>query len=78
MDLSGLSYTLPSGPSPDNGLFVVDTAELFGGLLGESNRIYGLEQMCNQLQIPTSFLHNAGNDAHVWLSIAFDAALADN
>jgi len=67
VDLSGLSYTLPSGPSPDNGLFVVDTAELFGGLLGESNRIYGLEQMCNQLQIPTSFLHNAGNDAHYTL-----------
>lgn len=65
VSLNGLLYTLPRGASPDAGTFVVDTAELFGGLLGEGKRTRSLEQMCNQLQIGTKFLHNAGNDAHV-------------
>lgn len=67
-DLTGLSYTLPDGPSPKSGVFLVDTADLFGGLQGEGTRNRGLEQVCNQLQIKTEFLHNAGNDAHVSIS----------
>jgi len=61
--LVGLSYTLPDG-IPDSGLFVIDTADLIGALLGDSSgNTRGLEKMCNLLQIKTSYLHNAGNDA---------------
>lgn len=63
--LVGLSYTLPDG-MPNSGLFVIDTADLIGALLGDaSGNTRGLEKMCNLLQIKTSYLHNAGNDAQV-------------
>jgi len=65
--IEGLSYDPPSN-SPTTGLFVVDTSDLFAALEGEG---YGnrrsLERMCNFLRIPTQYLHNAGNDAHVGL-----------
>lgn len=67
-DLNGLSYLLPDA-MPDEGIFVVDTADLIGALLGEgsggNNR--GLEKTCALLQVKTDYLHNAGNDAHVRL-----------
>jgi len=67
-DLNGLSYLLPDA-MPEEGIFVVDTADLIGALLGEgsggNNR--GLEKTCALLQIKTDYLHNAGNDAHVRL-----------
>ncbi|KAJ3710451.1 hypothetical protein FB446DRAFT_477002 [Lentinula raphanica] len=77
-DLSGLSYTLPNEPSPAHGVFVVDTVDLFGGLQGEGTRNRGLEQVCNQLQIKTKFLHNAGNDAHYTLEACKEMASGDS
>lgn len=51
---------------PDTGLFVVDTSDLFAALEGaESADRRALGRVCNLMQIPTSNLHNAGNDAYV-------------
>lgn len=50
---------------PSEGLFIVDTASLFGALEGEGRNTRGLQQVCNHLKIETQFLHNAGNDAYV-------------
>ncbi|KAF8663461.1 hypothetical protein AX16_001031 [Volvariella volvacea WC 439] len=65
--LDDLSYLLPDD-TPTNGVFVVDTADLFAALEGDSssNR-RSLDRMCKHLQIPTEYLHNAGNDAHYTL-----------
>ncbi|KAF9076742.1 hypothetical protein BDP27DRAFT_1312511 [Rhodocollybia butyracea] len=54
-NLNDLSYTLPDGTSPQPGVYVVDTAELFGGLIGQGNDNRSLEQMCNQLQLQPDF-----------------------
>ncbi|KAI0318703.1 hypothetical protein OF83DRAFT_1163334 [Amylostereum chailletii] len=59
--LEGLSHILPETCTP--GLFVVDTAGLYGALEGEGHNTRSLQQMCNQLKIPSRNLHNAGNDA---------------
>lgn len=63
--MPNLSFLLPEA-TPEDGIFVVDTSDLFAALEGEGghNR-RSLERVCRHLQIPTSFLHNAGNDAHV-------------
>jgi hypothetical protein len=52
--------------TPDDGIWVIDTGDLFAALEGEpgSNK-RGLERVCRHLQIPTEWMHNAGNDAHV-------------
>lgn len=51
---------------PDNALIIIDTSDLIAALLGDnSGNKKGLSQTCHLLQIPTQFLHNAGNDAHV-------------
>jgi hypothetical protein len=50
---------------PKEGIFIIDTAILFAALVGQEQNKHGLEQICNQLQIKTEFLHNAGNDAYV-------------
>jgi hypothetical protein len=64
-DLPNLNFLLPDA-KPDSGVFVLDTSDLFAALEGEGghNR-RSLERVCRHLQVPTSFLHNAGNDAHV-------------
>ena len=56
---------LPDAP-PQDGIFIVDTSDLFAALEGEAggNR-RSLERVCRHLQITTTYLHNAGNDAHV-------------
>ena len=54
---------------PDEGLFVVDTSDLFAALEGTGavdRRSLG--RVCNLIQIPTQNLHNAGNDAYVGLN----------
>ena len=63
--MPNLSFLLPEA-TPDEGIFVIDTSDLFAALEGEGghNR-RSLERVCRHLQVPTSFLHNAGNDAHV-------------
>lgn len=67
--LDDLSYLLPDD-TPTSGLFVVDTSDLFGALVGLSTgQRRSLEKTCRMLQISTSFLHNAGNDAHVGESL---------
>ncbi|KAJ7638907.1 hypothetical protein FB45DRAFT_904238 [Roridomyces roridus] len=62
--------------TPEDGIFIVDTAVLFAALCGEATGTRGLGQMCNQLQVfvkylpnpgDESWLHNAGNDAHYTL-----------
>ncbi len=63
--LDDLSYLLPD-TTPETGLFVVDTSDLFGALIGSpTGQRRSLEKTCRMLQITTMFLHNAGNDAHV-------------
>lgn len=62
-DLKNLSMVLPDA-TPNRGVFVIDTSELFAALEGEfGQNKKSLERMCRHLQIPTAFLHNAGNDA---------------
>ena len=63
--LKDLTHFLPD-VTPDEGTFVIDTADLFAALEGEGTMSKrSLERMCRLLQIPTEYLHNAGNDAHV-------------
>lgn len=58
-------YVFPTKDIPKSGYIVVDTQELFQALEGhESGNTRSLGQVCNQLQIRTQWLHNAGNDAH--------------
>ncbi|KAH7914204.1 hypothetical protein BJ138DRAFT_1110783 [Hygrophoropsis aurantiaca] len=66
-DLPDMTFLLPDA-TPDAGIFVVDTSELFAALEGEAghNR-RSLERVCRHLQIPCPYLHNAGNDAHYTL-----------
>jgi len=64
--LENLSYILPDA-TPDEGFFVVDTSDLFGALEGEANNRRSLDRVCKHLQIPTTYLHNAGNDAEYTL-----------
>ncbi|TFK55940.1 hypothetical protein OE88DRAFT_1652472 [Heliocybe sulcata] len=65
--LPTLEFTLPD-VVPESGTYVIDTADLFAALEGESTRKRrGLEQMCRHLQIQTDYLHNAGNDAYYTL-----------
>jgi len=65
--LEDLSFILPDN-TPETGLFVVDTSDLFGALTGSAaGQRRSLEKTCRMLQITTMFLHNAGNDAHYTL-----------
>ncbi|KIM90889.1 hypothetical protein PILCRDRAFT_811386 [Piloderma croceum F 1598] len=65
--LTGLAYMLPDA-TPDDGIWVIDTGDLFAALEGEpGGNKRGLERVCRHLQIPTEWLHNAGNDAHYTL-----------
>ncbi|KDR83650.1 hypothetical protein GALMADRAFT_86044 [Galerina marginata CBS 339.88] len=67
VDLTGLSYILPDN-IPDTGIFVIDTSDLIGALLGEgAGDKRSLDKTCSLLQIRTEYLHNAGNDAHYTL-----------
>ena len=62
--LDGLSYILPD-ETPEKGIFVIDTSLLFGALQGDISEARSLGGACALLKIPTTYLHNAGNDAHV-------------
>jgi len=53
---------------PEEGLYVVDTTEVYAGLEGSSTgNTKSLDRVCKQMQINTKDLHNAGNDAYVRL-----------
>ncbi|KAG7096854.1 hypothetical protein E1B28_004262 [Marasmius oreades] len=72
--LDDICYLL-SNASPDDGLFVVDTSDLFAALEGDGGHDRrGLAKACNLLGIDTKFLHNAGNDAHYTLMACKDMA----
>lgn len=74
--ISRLDYVLPDVPQDD--IYVVDTAELFAALEGEeSNDTRSLETICRHLRIPTKYLHNAGNDAHVRICPCCGRCVAD-
>jgi DNA polymerase III epsilon subunit-like protein len=63
--LDGLSHQMPES-TPREGMFIVDTSDLFAALEGDGERNRrSLDRICKHLQIPTRYLHNAGNDAHV-------------
>ncbi|KAH8813461.1 hypothetical protein DL96DRAFT_1535635 [Flagelloscypha sp. PMI_526] len=65
--ITGYSYTLPDSP-PTEGIYILDTAELFAALEGDDSLYHrSLETMCRLLELPTAHLHNAGNDAHYTL-----------
>ncbi|KAF7301751.1 hypothetical protein MIND_00740700 [Mycena indigotica] len=67
--IQSLVYTLPL-EAPSEGLFVVDTQNLFSALIGSSQG-NGLAQVCNHLRIEkanSTTLHNAGNDAKFTLT----------
>lgn len=52
--------------SPADGIYIVDTAEMFSALEGHSADRRGLERACRLLKMQElQFMHNAGNDAHV-------------
>ena len=63
--LPDMAFLLPD-VLPQEGIFIIDTSDLFAALEGEGggNR-RSLERVCRHLQISTTYLHNAGNDAHV-------------
>ncbi|KAG6810871.1 hypothetical protein H0H92_009992 [Tricholoma furcatifolium] len=73
--LEGLSYVLPD-MMPDEGIFVVDTSDLFGALEGTAGR-RSLRHMCNLMQIKTANLHNGGNDAYYTLEAMISMANGD-
>ncbi|KAK0453509.1 hypothetical protein EV421DRAFT_1730545 [Armillaria borealis] len=67
--IDGYSHILPDA-IPETGIYVIDTVNLFGGLLGEGSpgNKRSLDTMCRQLKVPTKHLHNAGDDAHYTLA----------
>lgn len=66
MSLTGSIFLLPE-VTPDEGIYVIDTSEMFSALEGETSERRAFGKMCNllRIRIPTDCLHNAGNDAHV-------------
>ncbi len=60
-----VEHVLPDNPAAGE-IYVVDTIDLFAALEGDSSsNARSLDRVCRHLQIPTKFLHNAGNDAYV-------------
>jgi hypothetical protein len=83
--LDGLSFFLPEScaeaeSSDTPKIYVIDTAELFAALEGDSGgQKRSLERVCRLLQIKSTFtehLHNAGNDARVIILPSSPSTLA--
>ncbi|KAL0949457.1 hypothetical protein HGRIS_009511 [Hohenbuehelia grisea] len=55
---------LQPGATPQKGVYIVDTADLFRALEGFGRQAKSLENVCRALKISSQCLHNAGNDAH--------------
>lgn len=63
--IKGFTYFLPDVP-PSDGVYILDTVDMFKALQGDASEGRKLEEMCRLLNIaPVKNLHNAGNDAHV-------------
>ncbi|RPD67192.1 hypothetical protein L226DRAFT_529578 [Lentinus tigrinus ALCF2SS1-7] len=76
--ISAIERTDVLADSPMDGeIYVVDTAELFAALEGDSNNTRSLERICRHLKIDTSYLHNAGNDAYYTLEAMISMASGD-
>lgn len=57
---------IPPQGFQERGIYLVDTAELFAALSGNSHERRKLEIMCQLLGVEgANYFHNAGNDAHV-------------
>ncbi|PPQ68001.1 hypothetical protein CVT26_007364 [Gymnopilus dilepis] len=77
VNLESMTYVMPD-TMPDSGIFVIDTSDLIGALLGEgAGDKRSLQKTCSLLQISTEYLHNAGNDAHATLLAAKEMASGD-
>ncbi|GJE84206.1 hypothetical protein PsYK624_002820 [Phanerochaete sordida] len=81
--LGNLSSVLPD-TTPTEGMFQVDTAELFSALTGDSN-FRALERVCTLLKVGQleprmnlDNLHNAGNDAHATILCLKSMASGDS
>ncbi|KZT12480.1 uncharacterized protein LAESUDRAFT_718741 [Laetiporus sulphureus 93-53] len=75
--LTEFEYLLPD-QAPTSGIYIIDTAELFAALEGESGgNKRSLERGCRLLQLPTEYLHNAGNDAHYTMAVLRSMASGD-
>ena len=61
-----MTFLLPD-VTPIDGIYVVDTADMFAAFERDSNGHRSLESTCNHLKLKTKFVHNAGNDAYVSL-----------
>jgi hypothetical protein len=67
------THLIPDQPSND-GVYIVDTSQLFAALEGHSAQRRNLERMCRLLGMRyLEFMHNAGNDAHVCTPILTSA-----
>jgi len=63
---------------PKDGIYIVDTKELFSALEGQGQKGgRSLDRVCKLLGIRTSYLHNAGNDAHYTFLAAQEMASGD-
>jgi len=75
--VSSLSVLLPD-TTPEEGIFVIDTAEMLGALLGEGGgNKRSLTQATRLLGIPAEYFHNAGNDAHYTMLVMKSMASGD-
>jgi hypothetical protein len=73
--LPGLASQLPDS-APSEGLFVVDTSELFSALTGsDADTPQTLQRICKHLLIDMGELHNAGTNAQVGISSFIRARL---
>lgn len=83
--ITNLSSILPDS-TPKEGMFIIDTAELFSALEGETSRNRrSLERTCQLLRVMKQEplmnldnLHNAGNDAHATMLCLKAMALGDS
>lgn len=68
--LTNLTPLIPDG-TPADGMYVVDTRDLFAALEGDCTTRRRLDTICTHLRLHVDpglnlyNLHNAGNDAHV-------------
>jgi len=63
-----VAYELPDEGVTDQGVFLVDTVDLFAALSGQLKVRRSLERMCRLLDVPDlDCFHNAGNDARFTL-----------
>ena len=68
--IDGLMYYFPD-VTPKDGIYVVDTSDLFCALEGDVSEKRSLERTCQLIGIQPKGVHNAGNDAYVRLPLFY-------